>query len=167
MRIYRSRDCHVLRVSDEHIPALARIHAHCFDHGWSEDDLSLMLRGKGVDCNVVTLNGMELQTPKGFLILRTLGDQSEVLTIATDPKFRNRGVGRTLMEHAIRRLQGDRVKHLFLEVSEKNLAARKLYDSLNFKQISVRKSYYTNRSTANDHSDASNSNALVMQLELR
>jgi len=167
MRLYRSHGYHISQALNEHLPALAQIHASCFEHGWSENDLSSMLRGNGVDCNMATLSGKEARGPKGFLIMRTLGDQSEVLTIATDPGFRKLGIGRALMEHTIRRLQGDRVKQLFLEVSEKNIVARKLYDSLKFKQISVRKSYYANRSAANDHTNASNSNALVMQLELR
>ncbi len=150
----------------DNYPVLAAIHADCFNHGWSEDELASTLATTGTSCYVANLSGSGTAYPRGFLIIRTLSEQSEILTLAVDPNFRNQQVATALMSHAIRQLQADRVSNLFLEVSEANAPALKLYRSLNFRKISVRKSYYANASAEGIGTGSLKSNALVMQLEL-
>ena len=69
---------------------------------------------------------------------RTAPDENEILNLAVDPQFRRRGVARQLVELVLEALHGA----LFLEVRESNHAARKMYQSLGFQVISLRKKYY-------------------------
>ncbi|MCF6322033.1 MAG: GNAT family N-acetyltransferase [Rhizobiaceae bacterium] len=167
MKLFGKNQFHISEARNEDYPKLADIHARGFDHGWSEDDIATTLAGKGVNCLTANIPGEGATGPKGFMIMRTLAGQSEVLTIAIDPGFRKRGMARALMEQAIRQLHKERIGQFFLEVSEYNLAALKLYQSLKFKQVSQRKSYYSSATPPEDEGEQSKANALVMQLELR
>ena len=114
----------------------------CFsNHPWDETTLS------HYDCLVACVDGITV----GFLIYRELfpasgetGGEVEILNLAVHPDHRRRGIGRALLSHQLAR--GGR--H-FLEVRESNLAARKLYESMDFTEIGKRRWYYDNpRETA-------------------
>jgi len=82
----------------------------------------------------------------GFLSSRTLvrpgengGGEFEILNLAVDPKWRRRGVAKTLLHHQLAR----GVEH-FLEVRASNTAARKLYGCMDFEVIGTRSGYYSN-----------------------
>ena len=166
MKLFREYEFHVLEAQPEDYPVLENIHAQSFDRAWSIDELTSTLAVKGTQCFVANIRGKSAKGAKGFVILRTLAGQSEILTIATDPAYRKRGIARLLLEYAIRRLQAERVGQLFLEVAEDNGAALRLYQSLKFKRIATRKAYYRNRGRC-ESEGAEKVNALVMQLELR
>ncbi|MCP4070903.1 MAG: GNAT family N-acetyltransferase [Hyphomicrobiales bacterium] len=167
MRLFRKYEFHVSEARIEDYSFLENIHAQGFDRAWSVDELAATLAGKGTKCFVANIHGEGSKGPKGFVIIRTLAGQSEVLTIAIDKAFRKRGIARLLLEYVIRTLQADRVEQLFLEVSEHNVAALGLYKSLSFKQVSQRRAYYRIRPDNNQGMADQKGNALVMQLELR
>lgn len=75
----------------------------------------------------------------GFAVARhTAADELEILNVAVDPLFRRRGVARGLVGQLLANFRGT----VYLEVRQSNLAARKLYHSLGFEAIGVRKDYY-------------------------
>jgi [ribosomal protein S18]-alanine N-acetyltransferase len=77
----------------------------------------------------------------GFLVARqTAPDEREILNVAVDPDERRRGVARTLLR---RELQRGKTRW-FLEVRESNSCAIKLYQSVGFRVLARRESYYTN-----------------------
>jgi ribosomal-protein-alanine N-acetyltransferase len=57
---------------------------------------------------------------------------------------RERGIGSRLLLHAMKCEGEAGVESLFLEVREKNTAARRLYSSAGFAEIGFRKNYYKN-----------------------
>ena len=82
----------------------------------------------------------------GFLIEQRCGDEINLLNIAIDSSFQNRGVGKKLIGYFLRIIPNNSI--VFLEVNKSNFIARKIYSNLNFKNIDIRKSYY------NDGGDA-------------
>lgn len=80
--------------------------------------------------------------PRGFVLLRTAADEAEVLTLAVHPAWQGRGLGRRLMEGALRELYARRVDKLFLEVDEGNVPAIRLYERLGFETVGRRDAYY-------------------------
>ncbi|MCP4185808.1 MAG: GNAT family N-acetyltransferase [Hyphomicrobiales bacterium] len=166
MKLFKKYEFHVLEAQIEDYSMLEAIHAQSFDRSWSIDELVSTLAVKGTQCFVANIRGKGSKGPKGFIILRTLAGQSEILTIATDRVYRKCGIARLLLEFVIRKLQVERVEQLYLEVGEDNGAALGLYKSLKFKQIATRKAYYRVRGRLENEA-AQEVNALVMQLELR
>ena len=91
--------------------------------------------------------------------MRIAADEAELLTIAVDPKWRGRGLGHALLNAAFDDLLMSPAKKMFLEVSEENTAAIKLYQRHGFTTISSRKGYYP-------RPDGSAATALVMARDL-
>jgi len=144
------------------LAALSDIHRAGFAAGWSDGDLDKMLANRHYTCLVARKQGAGNEPPLGFVLIRSVLDEAEVITIAVRPDWRQHGIARTLMEDTIRRLQHDRVKLLFLEVEAGNEAANKLYSRLGFEHVHDRKNYYP--ASANNSGKATD--ALVMKRNL-
>ena len=97
---------------------------------WKPSDYLMLL------CLVATVDGRVA----GFAVARrTAPDELEILNVVVDLPFRRRGIARTLITELI----GEKPGTAFLEVRQSNLAARKLYHSLGFEAIGVRRDYYS------------------------
>lgn len=81
----------------------------------------------------------------GRLVGKNLG---EVVSIAVEPGLRRRGIGRMLMLELESRFREDRVKTVRLEVGVDNDAAIRLYESLGYETIGLRRKYYPDGSDA-------------------
>lgn len=144
----------------EDLPALSRIHDKSFAHGWSEDDLHRLMQDTGALMLVARTPGKHRDaTLQGFVLVRNVADEAEVLTLAVDPSCRGRGLGKALMQQALFQLYGQRCTCLFLEVDASNHAAVSLYKGLGFRKVGERKSYY--------RSGDGDGTALVMRVDLR
>jgi len=75
-------------------------------------------------------------------MLRHLGDEVELITIAVDKKWRNKGVGLMLMRALFEALLMSPAKRMLLEVADDNVAALKLYGKLGFYKVGERRGYY-------------------------
>ncbi len=78
-------------------------------------------------------------------------DECELLEIAIDPDRQGRGLGKRLLEEAMRLARANGAVRMFLEVRESNARARKMYTSHGFEQTGRRKNYYP---TAEGREDA-------------
>ena len=76
----------------------------------------------------------------GFLIEQRCDNEINLLNVAVDRQFQNRGIGKKLINHYLDRIPGN--CSVFLEVNKSNIIARKIYADLNFKNIGMRKNYY-------------------------
>ena len=82
--------------------------------------------------------------PVGFVILRCIADDGELLQIAVDRDARRCGVADLLMNAALEYAQEEKIKAVFLEVRKSNDAAVALYKKHGFKSVRLRKDYYSN-----------------------
>ena len=85
----------------------------------------------------------------GYLMVLDSIDIYEILAIATIEKYRNKGIAQELLDKI-------KTKDIFLEVRESNQVAINFYKKNKFKEISVRKNYYSEP----------NENAIIMKLEV-
>ena len=72
----------------------------------------------------------------GYLMVLDSIDVYEILAIATIEEYRNNGIAQELLDKI-------KTKDIFLEVRESNQVAINFYKKNNFKQISIRKGYYS------------------------
>ena len=144
----------------EDLSVLTDIHHRSFAHGWSESDFQALFQDKTVETLVLKRSGLlAKEQVVGFVLARTVVDESEILTIAVDPTYRKSGGGRMLMDDLLRRLYRDRIAKLFLEVDASNKPALSLYQSLGFRKVGERKGYYR---TASDTASL----AWIMQIDV-
>ena len=92
--------------------------------------------------DVNTEFGMGDETVCGFVILRCIADDGELLQIAVDKAARRRGVADLLMGAAFRYASEHALKSVFLEVRASNDAAISLYKKHGFKPVRQRKGYF-------------------------
>jgi [ribosomal protein S18]-alanine N-acetyltransferase len=120
--------------------AMAAIHAACFTKGWDAAEIGQFVGVPG--CLSLLASTSPAQTPQGFLIVRSAGEEAELLTLAVDPACRRLGLARALLGAAASALRAAGTKQLFLEVDEGNSAARGLYQSLGAVVVGRRPRYY-------------------------
>lgn len=136
--------------------AVAKLHAQSFYRGWPKQDIEAYL----LDTDTPTLVACDAKRKvAGFAMLRVLGDDVELMTIAVDPKFRGKGVGAALLKACFEDLMMTPSKRMVLEVAADNPAAIKLYQKLGFTKLSERKGYYA-------RPDGQPATALVMARDL-
>ena len=85
----------------------------------------------------------------GYLMVLDSIDVYEILAIATVEEYRNKGIAQELLDKI-------KMKDIFLEVRESNQIAISFYKKNKFKEISIRKNYYSEP----------NENAIIMKLEV-
>ncbi|WP_375451185.1 ribosomal protein S18-alanine N-acetyltransferase [uncultured Devosia sp.] len=135
---------------------LARIHAQGFYRGWPREEFSGFL---GEPDTPVYIACDARRRIAGFALIRQAADEAELLTIAVDPKWRGKHVGRALLRAALDDLRMSPARRMFLEVDEQNAAAIRLYSGQGFTRIGARKGYYP-------RPDGSAATALVMARDL-
>jgi ribosomal-protein-alanine N-acetyltransferase len=86
--------------------------------------------------------------PSSFALLRVVADEAEVLTIATVPDHRRKGLARKALTEAEKEAATRGAAFVFLEVAEDNAAARALYAAMGYTPIGRRDGYYTPKNSA-------------------
>jgi [ribosomal protein S18]-alanine N-acetyltransferase len=80
--------------------------------------------------------------PLGYALGWWLIDELELLAVGVLPQARRQGVGRRLLEHVLAAVRASGGRRVLLEVAQSNTAARRLYESLGFRVLDVRRGYY-------------------------
>ena len=93
----------------------------------------------------------------GYAGLAIGKDEAWINNIAVRRDAQRRGIGRALLNALLDEARRHHAGQVLLEVAAENVAAQHLYGSYGFETIGVRRGYY----------QPSNTDALVMQLELR
>ncbi len=111
-----------------------------FPDPWSERDITDTICVDGAMCYSVLSDTGELMA---YILGRKIVPEGEIYRIATLPEYRRRGVAYRLLSYAAKTERGKGLETLFLEVREKNLPARNLYRAFGFREVGVRKNYYS------------------------
>ena len=80
--------------------------------------------------------------PTAFLLAWAVADELHLIHIATHPGSRRRGAARALMSALIDRATKHKSRLVLLEVRRSNRAAIRLYRSVGFSAMGVRRTYY-------------------------
>ena len=119
------------------IDFIASLEKECFSLPQSHGDFEAMV-GDNTKALLVALADGELA---GYIGAYTVCRESDVMTVAVAPSFRKEGIGKMLVTALFEHLCGES-DAVFLEVRQSNSAAIKLYTSLGFENVGVRKNYY-------------------------
>lgn len=133
---------------------LAAIHAEAFagphETGWSAAAFADLLAGPGV---------FAVERPDGFVLMRAVADEAEILTLAVRPSARRAGLGGRLVGEGVLAAAAHGATRVFLEVAEDNAAARALYAKAGFVEAGRRPGYYA-------AADGGRRDALLLALDL-
>jgi [ribosomal protein S18]-alanine N-acetyltransferase len=126
-------------IPDGATEALAILHRACFpDDPWEAPALA----------RIMALSGgfgwlaWEENEPAGFILVRDLGNECEILSLGVAPHWRRRGVARTLLQAAAEEAQRRGLPSIVLEVAVDNEPAFDLYIGIGFATVGRRARYY-------------------------
>jgi ribosomal-protein-alanine N-acetyltransferase len=85
----------------------------------------------------------ELRSIIGYAGLWLMTDEAHITTIAVDPDFQGNGIGELLLVGLIDRARQIGARWLTLEVRVSNEVAQRLYEKYTFKEMGLRRRYYS------------------------
>jgi ribosomal-protein-alanine N-acetyltransferase len=85
----------------------------------------------------------ELRSIIGYAGLWLMTDEAHITTIAVDPDFQGNGIGELLVVGLIDRARQIGARWLTLEVRVSNEVAQRLYEKYTFKEMGLRRRYYS------------------------
>jgi [ribosomal protein S18]-alanine N-acetyltransferase len=104
---------------------------------WSEGIFRDCLR-VGYVCRVVTVSRQVM----AYGVMSFGAGEAHILNLCVGEAYRCRGVGKRLLGVLIERASAAAMGEAFLEVRPSNTAAIRLYQSLGFEQVGMRRGYY-------------------------
>jgi ribosomal-protein-alanine N-acetyltransferase len=119
------------------IPVIAAIEKAAYQFPWSEGIFRDCLR-VGYVCRVLDVGG----DLGGYGIMSVGAGEAHILNVCIREQFRSRGFARKVMVYLLERARAAGMSEAFLEVRPSNVAAARLYHSLGFEQVGIRRGYY-------------------------
>lgn len=147
-------DLTIRQMTEADVLAVVAIERASYQFPWSEGIFRDCLR-VGYVCRSVVLEGQLI----GYGVMSVGAGEMHILNLCVHDGFRCRGVGRKLLQYLVDRGAAVGMGEAFLEVRPSNTAAIRLYQSLGFEQVGVRRGYYQAASGRED--------AAVFKLPLR
>ena len=133
-----------------------------YRHGmrWSDKDLRHHMHSEySWTCFVTSPANNFVHQLQGFLLLRVIEDEAEILSIGVKKRVGRNGIGKYLIEQAKRFSTLHQLKSILLEVAETNRNAVGFYKKQGFLKIGIRNNYYV-------FSGKNKKNAIIMHLPI-
>jgi ribosomal-protein-alanine N-acetyltransferase len=119
------------------VPEILRIERSSYAFPWTEGIFRDCLR-VNYTCRVAEI-GVAVA---GYGIMSVAAGEAHLLNLCVGEDYRCRGIGRRLLAHLIQVAANVGAREAFLEARPSNAPAIRLYQSLGFVQIGVRRGYY-------------------------
>ena len=148
--------CNSLRL--ENLARAAFIESNNSANPWSEQNFISCL--ENTNNLSIALNHKDQLI--GYLIAVVATSSAELLNIGIDSRYQRKGHATMLLAHLFGELIDKGVSEVFLEVRISNKIAIAFYKSQGFKQISLRKNYYTK----NFKNNSTREDAIIMSLKI-
>lgn len=78
----------------------------------------------------------------GYIGIWCIYETAELIRVAVLPEFQGQGIAGGLIQMATDCAKSNGCERMILEVRDTNIAARRLYERVGFKKISIRRGYY-------------------------
>lgn len=126
-------------MNESDLPAVLEIERISFTIPWSIDSFIHELRNLYSITKVAVIEG----TVIGYICAHYIIDESHILNLAVHPDFRRCGIATKMVIEVLSELKEKGCRFIFLEVRVSNLVARNFYARFGFKEVGVRRNYYT------------------------
>jgi ribosomal-protein-alanine N-acetyltransferase len=124
-------------MSENDVSEVIAVERASYQFPWSEGIFRDCLR-VGYVCRVVTVNDAII----GYGVMSVGAGEAHILNLCIGDAYRCRGVGRRLLTYLIDRGAAAGMSEAFLEVRPSNTSAIRLYLSVGFEQVGMRRGYY-------------------------
>jgi ribosomal-protein-alanine N-acetyltransferase len=136
--------------TEDDVPALLAMERLCFSQPWTVQHFRDAMADPEVGLILILRSLAPPDDPgRGVLAycsFQTVVDEMHIHNLAVDPARQGRGLGRRLLELTLALGARRGAERALLEVRQSNWAAQRLYRSLGFRGVAVRRGYYTHPS---------------------
>ena len=124
-------------MTEADVSAVVALERASYQFPWSEGIFRDCLR-VGYICRVVTCADRVI----GYGVMSVGAGEAHILNLCVDAGFRCQGIGRRMLDYLLDKGAAAGMSEAFLEVRPSNTAAIRLYLSLGFDQVGMRRGYY-------------------------
>ncbi len=118
---------------------IANLHKLCFpNRPWAADEFRDL---KQSGCDIIA-------SQNGFIVWRTVADESEIITIGVAPDARRGGIGAAMLGLAEIDAKKNGAKKMLLDVADDNAPARAMYENAGYNIVGRRPKYYNGTTDA-------------------
>ena len=111
---------------------------------WSKKQWTKEFKKEGIKVFGILLSNHVI----GICVFHVVLDEAQINFFAVNHKYRKKGFGSYLMSYLIKYCEKLKIKKLSLEVSQRNVIAKKFYSHFDFSTVGIRKNYYKDGSHA-------------------
>lgn len=126
-------------VTVEELPAIAAIEREAFSDPWSEKSFREALAHPAIYFVAARGDAGEVL---GYVVAWFVADEGQIANLAVAPSGWGVGIGRALLDAALREAVLRKATEVYLEVRDSNERARRLYRSRGFEEVGRRRGYY-------------------------
>jgi ribosomal-protein-alanine N-acetyltransferase len=127
------------------LDAVIAIEERAFPQPWSRNFFEKELAASQAACTVAIGGdgrGAVTTVVLGYTVCWRVLDELHLLNVAVHPEHRGGAIGRRLVEAVLDGGRATGARVVYLEVRAGNVAARRLYRRLGFRDLGVRRAYY-------------------------
>lgn len=128
------------------IPHLLSLEQQGMTSPWTFGALAQHLESPGSE-PLVAIHS-QTHKPIGYVAIRRVADEAEILRLTVEPRSRRRGIASQLLAATLHRLRQNATVTCFLEVRDDNSPALALYQKFSFRTLYRRPSYYADGCSA-------------------
>lgn len=132
----------IIPMTKKHIKEVAEIEKRCFTIPWSKKSFEDELTKNTFAIYVVAVD-TENKSLAGYGGMWHVVNEGHITNIAVDPIYRQKGIGKLILNELIKIAYEKQMIGLTLEVRLNNEPAKNLYKELGFKLEGIRKEYYS------------------------
>jgi len=120
------------------VEAASRLESEAFSMPWSARDFLEMIEADYANYYVAQVE----ERIVGCCGIRNIAGEGEITNVVVEAAYRNRGIGRRMMQYMLKKAAERNITVCTLEVRVSNAPAIRLYESLGFKGEGVRPRFY-------------------------
>ncbi|CAM2911034.1 ribosomal protein S18-alanine N-acetyltransferase [Legionella worsleiensis] len=132
----------IRRMKESDIDNVYSIETNVHITPWSRDILRDCVL-VGYDCRVLEINNGDNPILGGYIISRVSNNTCHILNLCIAKPLQSKGLGRKLIQTVLYSLSKfTDTQNVILEVRPSNYSALRLYESLGFETVEIKKGYY-------------------------
>lgn len=128
---------HFRPMTVEDVERVVEIERRIYTFPWSPGNFTDSLHA-GYNCWVFDQEAGIL----GYGVMMLAAGEAHLLNLGIAMEWQGRGLGRAALGHMIDVARDHRAEVMFLEVRSSNIVARRLYATIGFRVLTIRKNYY-------------------------
>ncbi len=128
----------IRKMLESDVVQVHQIEKEIFSQPWSEEDFYSSLKNTNNLYLVAEIHGEIV----GYCGCWGIAGEGDIYNVAVKTQFRRKRIGLEMLQELIREGQTKGLGTFTLEVRRSNLAAIRLYETLGFEQVAIRKDFY-------------------------